>query len=382
MSQTIEIIPNNFPPELESYIAPELSLQKHLSLGSREDLRKPEEFKNVVVSNTLTSRYSVDTEQQLKNDVTNDILGSNIYKSGNTTVITTIRGGIVENNEITDDMFEMPKDTHTDGNVLNYAPVYPQVEVMLGDKFLAPTIEEMIISQKLYEQILHTKLINISSLKTECGVRFSQMHENDQETVLISYPDDENSSKIEFPKKKWSYVLYAKIVILGRNGPIFDKCWNSLVYALQSTRLPRIFVDERGVNLKMSVRTRGRSLTIKETYDVLCDTSKSIPLKINESAIGFASNFGLLDLNPEEVTVEEDNDMKSDIFSKSILLADLNSGMEEKCIRSTLSITQSTDGHLKQISLVGNGAKITPDSIRRAILLSKDRATDLASINV
>lgn len=71
---TIEVHPITFPPDVLARISPELSLQRHLSLGIRPCLRKYEEFREVAIENNTLSRY-VDTENV---DAKNNILGSNV----------------------------------------------------------------------------------------------------------------------------------------------------------------------------------------------------------------------------------------------------------------------------------------------------------------
>ena len=228
--------------------------------------------------------------------------------------------------------------------------------------------------------------------RVKAGVRLT---DNEGKTEIL-YPDEivanEKESEEESayaqiaPKKKWSYVLYAKIVVFSRTGPVFDLCWNSLIYALQSTRLPRAFIDERATDLRMTVRTKGRSTTIRETYDLMCDPEKSLDLNINKSNIAYASNFGIIDLDPEaaleqsENEDDEDEDTNMDVDEvKSVFLADLDTEAEETSIRSTISIINDKNGKFKHISLVGGGSKITPDMIKKALILSKERSTDLAS---
>lgn len=158
--ETIEIHPINFPPDVLARISPELSLQRHLSLGIRPCLRKYEEFRDVIIENNTLSRY-VDTENV---DAKNNILGSNVLKSGKTIVITSITGGIIEENSASikdlddfgeDELLEVTKE---DDILAEYASVYPVVEVERG-RVGACTDEEMTISQKLYDSILHSRIL-------------------------------------------------------------------------------------------------------------------------------------------------------------------------------------------------------------------------------
>ncbi|CCH63121.1 hypothetical protein TBLA_0J01240 [Henningerozyma blattae CBS 6284] len=391
---TVEIIPITFPYELEAHITPDISLQKHLSLGLRPDLRKPEEFRSVNSVNNLVSRYS--DNEKFSSTTTNNILGSNVLKCGNTTILTTITGSIVEENQTTDedDLLHTLEEESIEKErqrkqIYKYLPVYPQVEIQRGQKFRGPSLEDMTTSYKLYENILHSGIINKEALRIKCGVRINCVNEQGKEELKIIYPDENNLSStdlqnVQFPeKKRWSYILYAKIVVLGCTGPAFDHCWNSLIYALQSTRLPRAFIDERGVNLKMNIRTHGRSVTIRETYDLLCDSTKSIKLNINDSAIGFSSNFGILSMDPV-LSMDDDEDdekIKQNVEApNAILLADLDTSMEEENIRSTMCIIRNDSESLKHVNLSGGDAKISLEILKKALLLSKLRSKDLSAV--
>lgn len=377
-TENLEIHPVTFPPQVLARISPELSLQRHLSLGIRPCLRKFEEFRNVHINQETLSRYSLPEDLLSKAD--NNILGSNVLKCGNTFVITSITGGIVEETlpVNTDDLGEeeLLSLSEKRDEIKKYASVYPVVEVERG-RVGAPTDEEMTISQKLHDCILHSGIIPKASLDVNCGMRVTGKDGN--KSVL--YPDEQegNATLNQLQhNKKWSYVLYAKIIVFSRTGPVFDLCWNSLMFALGNTRLPRAFIDERVTDLTMTVRTRGRSATVKEAYDILCDAKKSVPLKIVEAKIGYASSYGLVDLDREaQINEDEDEPMEE---PESVLLADLDTEAEESCIHSTISIIGDSKRNFSNVTIVGAGAKITPDVIKKAVLLSRQRSEHLSSL--
>lgn len=382
-AETVDIHPITFPPQVLARISPELSLQRHLSLGIRPCLRAFEEFRDININEATLSRYSASDASS--NDTNNNILGSNVLKCGNTFVITSITGGIVEENIPVDEEDygeeELLKMSRKRDEISKYVSVFPLVEVERG-RVGAPTDEEMTISQKLYDCVLHSGIIPKSALQVKCGVRTTD-HEGN---IHVAYPDEveDLSSFVQFlPKRRWSYVLYAKIVVFSRTGPVFDLCWNSLIYALKNTKLPRAFIDERATALKTTVRTRGRSATIREAYDILCDTEKSIPLQLLQSDIGFASSYGIIDLDPEAQIPKDDVDDvdMEDNEPSSVLLADLDTETEESCIFSTISIIGDSKGNLNNVTLLGGGAKITPEMVKRSIVLSKERSNDLESKN-
>ncbi|CAR27481.1 ZYRO0C17864p [Zygosaccharomyces rouxii] len=375
-ADTVEVHPVTFPPQVLARISPELSLQRHLSLGIRPSLKRFEEFRDVHIDQNTLSRYKL--ENAASEDSTNSVLGSNVLKSGKTFVITSITGGIVEETlpVETEDPGEQELEDLTKGRdeISKFAPVYPLVEVERG-RVGAPTDEEMTISQKLHDYVLHSGLIPKSSLKVQCGVRTTE--KSGEAKVL--YPDEDvdvSTSIRTLSQRKWSYVLYAKIVVFSRTGPVFDLCWNSLLYALQDTRLPRAFIDERATDLKMTIRTRGRSASVRETYEILCDPRRSIPLKISRESVGYASSFGVIDLDPEMALDQEDHDMEKE-ERQPILLADLDTEAEEACIQSTICIITDSNGNLKNIDILGGGARVTPAILRRAINLAQLRARNL-----
>lgn len=374
---TLEVHPITFPPQVLARIAPDLSLQRHLSLGIRPCLRKFEEFRDIHINQGTLSRYNINSDDQ--SATSNSILGSNVLKCGSTFVITSITGGIVEETVPlkSDDIGEeeLLQMTERRDEIAKYATVSPLVEVERG-RVGAPTDEEMTLSQKLHDSILHAGIIPKTALDVKCGVRLTDK----EGKVKIVYPED-NADDVAVShvqqQKKWSYVLYAKIVVFSRTGPVFDLCWNSLIYALKDTKLPRAFIDERATDFKMTVRTRGRSATIRETYDVKCDPQAWVPLNLVESKIGYASSFGIIDLDPEaQLNDDEDEDME---LPQSILLADVDTEAEESCIQTTISVIGDSSGNLNSVSLVGGGARITPEAIKRALALSKKRSADLST---
>lgn len=377
-TDSLEIHPITFPPEVLARIAPELSLQRHLSLGIRPCLRKFEEFRNVHIDLGTLSRYTENPAECTS--TSNNILGSNVLKCGSTFVITSITGGIVEETVPlkSDDLGEeeLIEMTEKRDEVAKYATVFPLVEVERG-RVGAPTDEEMTLSQKLHDCALHSGIIPKTALDVKCGVRVTKK----DGSAKVVYPDEDGEdvsvSHLQ-QQKKWSYALYAKIVVFSRTGPVFDLCWNSLMYALRDTKLPRAFIDERATDFKMTVRTRGRSATIRETYDVKFDPSAYVPLKLNECNIGYASSFGIIDLDPEaQLDVDEDEVM--DDGPKSLLLADIDTEAEETCIQTTISVIGDSKGNLNSVTIVGGGSKITPSEIRKSLALSKKRAADLST---
>ena len=160
----------SFPPSVLDRLAPDISLQRHLNLGLRPCLRNFNEFKPLEVS--------TGNLQELEGNFT---VGSSIVKNGNTTVICGITLGIVETPKSS--IFESTDSEST------YTSVYPVVEISRG-RSGAPTDEEMILSQKLYETILHSKIISTKSLEAKPGMAIA----NDDGSLEIIYPTPNETS--------------------------------------------------------------------------------------------------------------------------------------------------------------------------------------------
>ena len=399
--EDILVQPIVFPPQILARVSPELSLQRHLSLGFRPSLRSFQEFRAVSVESGNLSRYG-DASTGGIPAADDNVLGSAVLRSGDVFVVTRITGGIVENSTFTTSELRQGQMEELDGlegdaelleltadhsDITKYTSVYPVVEVERG-RMGACTDEEMTISQRLYDGILYSKLLPKESLKVVPGVR---IHKDNGETKII-YPDSTQNeasaisdvARSFIPNRHWSFVLYANVEVFGRTGPIFDLCWNSLVYALKSVKLPRVFIDERAIDLKMTVRTRGRTSVVRETYDILCDPERWDPLRLNEMAISFSSNYGVIDLDPEadindEAGGENTNEAENPNTpaATTVLLADIDGEAEEVSIKSTLTIVGNSQGKLRHMNIVGGGATITPDVIKKSLLLARKRSKDL-----
>ncbi|AMD19588.1 HCL563Wp [Eremothecium sinecaudum] len=363
-----------FPPQVLARISPDLYLQRHLSLGIRPCLRSFEEFRDIQISDENLSRYSA----SCKNMNSNNILGSNVLKAGKTVIITTITGGIIENT------FASTGSGRTVSNGTKAEEenrtIYPLVEIHRGNSGM-PTDEEMIIAQRLHDGILSSELIPKESLAVKTGLKTTD--ENGKSQVI--YPEDgdagaafDNGILDSKMSRVWSYTLYAKVEVFSRDGPLAELCWNSLIYALQKVRLPRAYIDERASDLKIPVRTRGRSAAIRETYDILCDPTESIPLKLNTDKIAYASGFGVVELDPEAQIPEDDEEMDVERQDK-VLLADLEGEAEETSINSRISVTTDQHGNFKNVTIIGGGLKLTKDLIRHSLDLAKERSKDLDS---
>ncbi|SCU99511.1 LAME_0G03444g1_1 [Lachancea meyersii CBS 8951] len=372
MAESVEIRPMTFHREVLARIAPDLYMQRHLSLGLRPSLRAFEEFRNVEISD---GRLSCASEDSINREG-NNILGSNVLKCGKTMVITSITGGVVEENiPVKSEENEIVESYNETDRAANFGQVYPVVEVERG-RVGAPTDEEMTLSQRIYNCILHSGLVPKTALDVAVGVRSTDA----EGKTTITYSDEQEAdgalpTTFKF-RRKWTYTLYAKIQVFSRDGPLFELCWNSLLYALANTKIPRAFVDERTTDLKIPISMRGRSAAIRETFDIICDPTSFLPLRLNTSNKAFASNFAVIDLDPEVQLPKDDDDMQ-DSMPSSVLLADIQGEAEEASVTSTISVVTDGVGNLKHFKAVGGSSKITMDMMRNSIKLAKLRASDL-----
>lgn len=347
----------SFTPDVLARIAPDVSLQRHLSIGIRPNLRNFTEFKAVAFGNSL---------QLQQNE--NNIFASSIVKSGSTTVITTISLGVLE---------DLGNQSSQQGQ--HFATVYPQVEILRG-RSGAPTDEEMIVSQDLFETFRHCKIIPEESLRIEnIGIKLKDEETGEEE---ILYPDL-NESQWQYVNlssmhnKPFQFVLLANTKVYLREvstNSIFDLCFASILKALQGLQLPRCFVND-SISTKISIRSR------KSNARGLIDTNKGVlnldlrqesqyKLQLNVKPGTISSNFGIIKLDKRKEQHGDAMDVDSD---EPILLTDLEGEAEESTILSRISIISNSQT-INKISLVSNG-DITMETLRRAIDISKQRAS-------
>lgn len=339
-----------FPPDVLARIAPDVSLQRHLLLGIRPCLRGFDEFRPLLATTGTLNSYGP-----------NLVMGLSTVKNGDTHILCEITLGITELNN-SDELLGSDLENST------YSSVYPVVEVSRG-RSGAPSDEEMILSQKLYNHVLHLHVLPLSSLRMVPGY---QIIDEINGSTSIVYPDDSSldksdleslSSTINITKKKFKFVLYAHIKVFSRSGPLFDAVHYSLMQALQDVKLPRIYMADSGIdpNVKVPVRSRGNFGHLNQSSGLFnMDSNWAIaqPLKLAQEEIGISSSFGLIDIEEEA--------------KRSVLLADLEGEAEEYCAESKITVV-STGNKLKQVSLIGGGANLTLETIKKSIEISSSR---------
>lgn len=280
------------------------------------------------------------------------VLGSCAVKSGSTIAVCGITGGIVEKQESLDffseeilkEMKENEKSSGSESEFEKNDTCYPVVSISRG-RSGAPTDEEMILSQKLYETLWHSGILRTLDLDIKLGMR--------TEDGGIFYPDDTEFEDIK-PKKKYRFVLYANIQVFSRSGPLFDLCWASLLSALSRTFLPQILIDEKSSDVRLPLRSRpGAKTAVQQDYQLVCDRELKTKLKLDDSKIGWSSTFGVVPFNNEP-----------------IVLADLEGEAEESASGSRLNVVYGAD-KLKSVSIMGEG--VTRESIKECLAVARER---------
>lgn len=345
-----------FPPSVLARIAPDVSLQRHLAIGLRPSLRNFTEFKSLEIS-----------QGNLNSLGENSVIGSAVAKNGDTSVFCGITLGIVE----------------TSGASPEYTSIYPVVEILRG-RSGAPTDEEMITSQKIYESILHANIIPSESLKITPGY---EIRDEENKTSSKLYPDTpENISILEdIPsfsgnKKSYSFVLYAHLKVFSRSGPIFDLCYNTLLSALTNVTLPSIYIGDTSDKIKVPVRSRGNFGHLSGGDNLYIDSNKSLfhALKLQKNEMGYSSSFGVVDLERQSDANEDEGEDKmelDEIKPKTVVLADLEGDAEESCITSKINvITNKSGDSLKHVSICGGGANVSIDVLKESIRLAQLRS--------
>lgn len=340
-----------FPPDVLARIAPDVSLQRHLALGLRPCLRGFEEFRPLYTSSgTLNSLGE------------NSVVGLATVKNGDTHVFCGITIGIKELNQPDELLSGDDKNT-------NYLSVYPVVEIARGRNG-APSDEEQILSQKLYNYVLLLRLLPQSALEFVPGY---QITDEDSGAVSIVYPGDDSAnqtdllgvSTVNITKKKFKFLLYAHIKVFSRSGPLYDVVHQALMAALKNVSLPRIYMADSGVdtNVRVPVRSRGNFGHLNQSSDnfrIDPNPELATSLALNETELGVSTSFGIIELDSEE--------------HSTVLVADLEGEAEEFCAESKVTVV-STGDKLKHVSMVGGGANITLETLKKAISIADARAS-------
>jgi exosome complex component RRP43 len=374
-----------FSPSELALIAPDVTLSKYLKAGYRPSLRRFNEFKPIVISTAGISRYDTVAESGRAEDVNESttVIGSASVKCGGTSTICMISAGIVEDDfeAVNDYRMRLDADIIVEdeeeevenvfgGDLINVnGSVYPVIEIARGSN-APPGDEEIELGERLYESVLHSGLIRRDDLRVDVGLK--SIDENRNEVILKG--DDVGNIK-----KKFSFVLYARIQVFGRTGPLFDQCYASLVKALKDTKLPDVYLNERESSMRTRAGKRNANINI-QSYDLVCDPIKHRNLNLREERICWASTFGIADIE-EIVDAEGDSEMQEgeqEVVRKSLILTDLEGDAEDNIMKR---ITALSNGKGQFVSVTieqdARGTRLTKDVITKALKLAQVRAKDM-----
>lgn len=374
-----------FSPSELALIAPDVTLSKYLKAGYRPSLRRFNEFKPIVISTAGISRYDTAAESGRAEDVNESttVIGSASVKCGGTSTICMISAGIVEDDfeAVNDYRMRLDADIIVEdeeeevenvfgGDLINVnGSVYPVIEIARGSN-APPGDEEIELGERLYESVLHSGLIRRDDLRVDVGLK--SIDENGNEVILKG--DDVGNIK-----KKFSFVLYARIQVFGRTGPLFDQCYASLVKALKDTKLPDVYLNERESGMRTRAGKRNANINI-QSYDLVCDPIKHRNLNLREERICWASTFGIADIE-ETIDAEGDSEMQEgeqEVVTKSLILTDLEGDAEDNIMKR---ITALSNGKGQFVSVTieqdARGTRLTKDVITKALKLAQVRAKDM-----
>lgn len=333
-----------FPARTFARIEPELYLTRHLIHGRRPGTsRSFTDFRPVTIQ-----QGSLTPSDSGKGSAT---IGSSVVRAG----LTVVSCGIVAGT------------TSTAGA----GAVYPNVEIQRGGFNSAPSMEEMCVSQRVFEVL---QAVNFPA--SNFGVRLASTTTTTTETGKIQRQDSGETVEGQ------ELVLTAHVQVLSRGGPPFDLVWRAVMAALRDTKLPLFEVDPDDNRILTCVGN--------EFGPAFEFPGSSLSLGTGEIV---SSTFGVAEVRPEELPSTSDGTAASqeDDQSKVVVVADLDGEIEESCIASTINIVADTTakskekGYLYGISIsvvgaqslrggdVGSGLQIQREQIKRAIQLARNR---------
>jgi exosome complex component RRP43 len=357
MSEENGIALMQFPKEVLQRLQPDLVFKRHLNLGLRpRSLMKFDECRDVI----SVSTDSITCDNQATQESNTIIVSSNTSKIGASMVIKTdISLGVSE----------------VDNSYSNqYAQIWPEVVVNRG-RLGAPTDEEMIASRLVYEDFIAGRFVKQDDLIIkEVGIKNS---EDDKVNYDVEDVDEETINEV---RNKYTFVLYAKINVYSREGPVYDHVHNSLMSALTKLQVPRVFIEEDSIDLKIPIKksfNKKQTEKTKKTFNLKFDFESMKKIELFNK-ITIASNFGVVTTDPtilietEERGDESMDVEKPELNKEKIMISDISSDIEEQTILSRVSVSCNENGY-SSINLVNghNLDKITINDLKKVLEMAK-----------
>lgn len=320
-----------FPPEVFARLEPDLYFQRHIQQGVRPaGLRALDEFRPVSL--------------EIGSTVLPQCIGSSVLRVGETTILCGLTAGT----------------SQTPG------ALYTNVEIMRGSRSGPPTLEEMTVSQRLFQLANGTDLVDkqnyivvdeLEAMTEPTGMAATNDLDNmDVDTEGDLDEDrDRNVAQREIVGVKYLSII-AHIQVLSRSGPVIDTAWNALVAALHSAKLPIVYIDPTS-----------REVCIDDS-----DSSKLSPLRLGSAAQSYSSTFGVY----EDQYYEEADQEKGYVSTpKQHLLSDIETTAEEKILQARISVCCASNGKLNGLSIRTSGStKLSKETIRLAIARARTQA--------
>lgn len=346
-----------FPKEVLQRLQPDLVFKRHLNLGLRpRSLMKFDEYREVI----SVSNDDITCDNQVTQESNTIIVSTNTSKIGNSMVIKTdISLGVCE----------------VDNNYSNqYAQIWPEVIVNRG-RIGAPTDEEMIASRLIYEDFIAGRFVKQDELIiNEVGIKKPEEDEINYDTEDV---DEETINEI---RDKYTFVLYAKINVYSREGPVYDHVHNSLMSALTKLQVPRVFIEEDSIDLKIPIKksfNKKQTEKTKKTFNLKFDFKNMNKINLSNK-ISIASNYGVITTDPTILIETEERDDESmdiekpELKKEKIMISDISSDIEEQSILSRISVSCNEDGY-SSIRLVNGHSldKVTVNDLKKVLEMAK-----------
>lgn len=256
----------------------------------------------------------------------NNCFGSCVSRSGRSTVVAGVVIGTTETSDA--------------------GGIYVNVEFLRGGYNSPPSPEEMVMSQKITDQL---KALNIPKPNFEVRVRVPKEaltieEEEEEEDGDLRLEHESNSQRKEeetlgsqgkMIQQGMELVLTVHVQVLSRTGPSYDLVWATVLGALQDVELPEFVKDDDG-----------------QLYCVERRTGRKIDFNFENQSVPFSSTFGIAGVDMSKSAelflkgVSAESEIDEDETTKVVVLADPDGEIEESCLPSHIQVTTDKNGTL------------------------------------
>lgn len=268
----------------------------------------------------------------------NNCFGSCVSRSGRSTVVAGVVIGTTE----------------TSGA----GGIYVNVEFLRGGYNSPPSPEEMVMSQKITDQI---NAFHFPKSNFEVRVRVPKealVLEEDEELEdgdlrletesNAQRKEEENlASQGKMVQQGTELVLTVHVQVLSRTGPSYDLVWTTVLGALQDVELPEFVKDDD-----------------EQIYCVERRTGRNLDFGFGNSSMPYSSTFGIAavdmsknaELFMKGVSGEDEVDEDDAVEQQVVVLADPDGEIEESCATTQIRVTADKDENFFgfEFGVVGN----------------------------